>query len=349
MELSIIVPTLDEAACLPELLTDLGRQESVRFEVIVSDGGSTDETVAITTERLQQLSLDGQVVVGDRGRGQQLNRGAAAAKGDWLLFLHADSRFLDDHALRAGLDSLQSESAANPHIDFAGRFQLRFDLAPADYSFGYYFYEAKTRLDQPGCIHGDQGFLLSREFFERIGPYREDLPVMEDSSLAETIRSAGQWLLLPTELWTSPRRFQREGMKPRQALNAILMNFLDIGWDAFLITAPAIYRQQTDTKKLRLKPFIQEIHQQFAALSFREVWMIWMKTGAYVRSQAWQLVFARQARRCYRQDPTVLTTDLTSVVVFQSWFDPLTDHRLGHFITACLVKVWAEWHRRFGW
>ncbi len=94
-ELSIIIPTLNEAEVLPLLLSDLLRQQEINFEVIVTDGGSTDATCPIADDLFAENQLSGQCVIGPSGRGRQLNAGVGVAKAEWLLFLHADSRLAD--------------------------------------------------------------------------------------------------------------------------------------------------------------------------------------------------------------------------------------------------------------
>ena len=91
-ELSIIVPTLNEAETLPLLLSDLAGQKNVKTEIIVSDGGSVDSTIEGAKRFFLEKGLAGTCLVGPRARGRQLNAGAEIARSDWLLFLHADSR-----------------------------------------------------------------------------------------------------------------------------------------------------------------------------------------------------------------------------------------------------------------
>ena len=86
-ELSIIIPTLNEAGSLPLLLGDLLSQQGIVFEVVVADGGSQDTTRLIANDYYADGRLRGKCLVGASGRGRQLNAGAAVAKADWLLFL----------------------------------------------------------------------------------------------------------------------------------------------------------------------------------------------------------------------------------------------------------------------
>jgi len=280
------------------------------------------------------------LLAGKGGRGRQLNRAAMVARGDWLLFLHADCRLTDNNALSHGLALLKQAKAADGHDRTAAHFSLRFQDPGREGGFALFFCEAKARLDEPGCTHGDQGFLMSRRFFEEIGPFREDLPVMEDTSLAEVVRGTGRWLLLPLEIETSPRRFLAEGFFERQVLNALLMNFLFIGWDDFLQQAPAIYRQQVQAGRLQLLPFWQEINLRLKGMSVRQRLRLWYATGRYVRSQVWQLAFFREARRTFQSKGRV--DDISGVAPgrFRAWFDPLTNHPPGNLLAGFLTWVW---------
>ena len=348
-DLSIIIPTLNEAEALPLLLGDLVRQQGVSFEVIVTDGGSVDATCQIANELFAAGQLSGTCHVGPRGRGRQLNAGVSMANSEWLLFLHADSRLGDVNQLRCALEFMRIHQALAASDSSAGRFALSFDAPDRD-SFGLFFYETKARLGRPGCIHGDQGALLTKTFFNKVGPFREDLPVMEDTSLAQVIRAHGQWLLLPGELVTSARRFQAEGLKSRHLLNAIMMNFLSIGWLEFFAEVPDLYRQQDRTRPLQLGPFLLLIKYLFAAMPLRNRWSIWLSTGQYVRSQAWQIGLAMDCRKAFRKGADPLHQAGSWLHWFDRWFDPLTNHFFGHILTALLVRFWFAWQlcRRTG-
>ncbi len=251
-ELSIIVPTLNEAETLPLLLHDLISQQNVDFEVIVSDGGSTDATTEVAENFFLESPLTGTCLSAPRGRGRQLNAGTGIARAEWLLFLHADSRLADQNQLRQALEFMQDHQKRTGTVAAAGRFALRFESEPGGNNFALFYYETKARLGRTGCIHGDQGMLIRKNFFDQVGPFREDLPVMEDTTLAEQVRNQGEWLLLPGEVFTSARRFVTEGWRARQTLNALMMNFLAIGWLDFFARAPEVYQQQDKTRPLQL-------------------------------------------------------------------------------------------------
>jgi len=335
-ELSVIIPTLNEASSLPDLLGDLAAQQGVACEILVSDGGSSDGTAQLAAELFARQRLAGKVLGGSAGRGRQLNHGAAQARGEWLLFLHADSRLPEANALASSLHLLRC--AGQPHL--AGHFALHYNLPERERAFGYYLSEVKARLGWPGTIHGDQGFLINKTFFIELGGFREDLPVLEDTLLAEAIRSLGEWRLLPATIITSPRRFQAEGYRERQTLNALLANFALIGWDLPLLRFADCYRRQDQTAALQLAPFYRLVDQLLRELPRSHRWRIWYRTGRFVRSNAWQLVLRRAARTAYLTGDPVTAVPLATVSRFRSWFEPLTNHPLGNLIAMLLTWLW---------
>ena len=330
-ELSIIIPTLNEAGPLPWLLADLAVQTGIGFEILVSDGGSTDGTGKLAAEILVRHCLAGDVLTGPAGRGRQLNCGAARARGEWLLFLHADSRLPDPAALADSLAVLRGEG--NPRL--AGRFTLRFDLPAAERAFDYYLCEVKARLDLPGTIHGDQGMLMTQSCFRELGGFREDLAVLEDTLLAEMHRVRGGWRLLPAVIVTSPRRFRVEGFRERQTLNALLMNFAMIGWNEPLRRSPAIYRPQDRAGRLELAPYFRLVDECLRELPLNERLHIWRRTGAFVRANAWQLALRRTARRAFAAGLPSSEVPLNPVLQFRRCFDVLADHPRGNWLQHC--------------
>jgi rSAM/selenodomain-associated transferase 2 len=201
--LSIVIPTLDAAAELPATLAALTGAEIVR-EVIVADGGSRDDTVALAR------AGSARVIAAPRGRGSQLATGAANAAGEWLLFLHADCR------PTTGWDRAVAAFAASERAaDRAGYFALRLDdPAPAarrlERLVGW-------RCRALGLPYGDQGLLIARSLYERIGGYAA-LPLMEDVDLA---RRLGRRRLAPlgAVVTASARRYRAGGYVRRPLRN----------------------------------------------------------------------------------------------------------------------------------
>ncbi len=299
-ELSIIVPVLNEAGVIRDLLHNLAEQTNVNFEVVVCDGGSWDGTPDRVIETAPSCPFPVRIVRCEKGRGRQMNEGAAAARGGFLLFLHADSFFLDRSALRKAIDALGSALEAAGHERVTGRFALRFRLEPGRSSLIYYFHESKARLDRRDCIHGDQGFLVGRSFFLSTGPFEQSVPVLEDTLFAERVRKAGLWILLPSEIFTSARRFKTEGLVERELLNALVMTLAAAGRRDFLREMPRIYSGQDRARPLRLYPFFSAIRKLAGALPVRERMSFWGSCGAYALENTWQLAFALDVWRDFR-------------------------------------------------
>lgn len=339
-ELSVIVPVLNEAERIETLLRGVARQENVTSEVILCDGGSTDETLQIAAQVGTLSPFELLILTGKQGRARQMNAGVTVARGDWLLFLHADSEFPDPTALRKGISALREAEFSNGPGRTAGRFTLRFGIAGGVDRFGYSFCEEKARLNRPGCILGDQGFLLSRDFFAVVGPFDESLPVAEDVDFAERVRVCGNFLLFSPEIFTSPRRFETEGYHARQTLNALLMGLLFAAQRRFLDALPDIYRAQDQSRPLNLLPFFRKIDEMVAMLSLRERLVFWYRIGTYVRSNAWQLACALDVRRNYRQGMKAGGGEASLLARYDRHLDRITDHPPGRFLTGVLVRVW---------
>ncbi len=204
---SIIIPTLNAAESLPDCLAALmeGLEAGVIRELVIADGGSRDATLAIGE------AAGAVVVEGAASRGGQLRRGADAAQGEWLLFLH------DDTQLAPGWSA-----AVLAHLrdapDKAGWFGLLFD-APglaARIVAGW----ANLRARLLSLPFGDQGLLISRGLYDTVGGFA-DIPLMEDVVMARAL-GRKRLLRLPAMARTSARRFAREGWFRRGARNLVL-------------------------------------------------------------------------------------------------------------------------------
>lgn len=195
MSVSIIIPALNEATNLRELLPALAAQPGVA-EVIVADGGSRDETPAIVT------NSDGVMLVSaKRGRARQMNAGAALASGEILLFLHADSQ-LPAKALTL-IESVVS--AARPW----GRFDVR--LSGCHGLLRIVERMINWRSAVSGIATGDQAIFVRRELFETLGGYAE-IPLMEDVELSKRLRDRAHPICIHQPVITSSRRWEHYGI-----------------------------------------------------------------------------------------------------------------------------------------
>lgn len=346
VELSIIVPTLNEADTLPALFRTLAEQQGVGFELIICDGGSQDGTQELARQLGAKAPFACRVLTSAAGRAFQMNAGADSAAGELFLFLHADSAFADVCALQQGIAALHRQLRRRGDRRVAGRFALRFRRQQPDASLGYFFYEGKARLDRSGCLHGDQGFLLRQDFFAEVGPFDGRLGVLEDDLFAALVWRQGEWLLLPAEIHTSARRFEIEGLAERQILNALLMNCAAIGWEAFFQAAPGIYRQHRGAGRLRLAPFFRLVRTLLRPLPVRQRLRLWYDTGTYVRANAWQLAYWLDARRAFRQELPPGAVATPTLTLFDRCFDTLTDHPPGRLAAALLTWVWFQVYGR---
>ncbi|MDF1553395.1 MAG: glycosyltransferase [Deferrisomatales bacterium] len=340
-QLTVVVPVLDEAKHLPSLLRSLAAQQGLGFEVVLADGGSADGSPAAAAREAELLGLDLHIVVAPPGRARQLNAGAAAARAPELLFLHADSGLPDPHQLARSLASLRRERSLRGHHRVAGHFGLRFARSCTRPSRAYYFYEAKTRLDDPGCIRGDQGFLLSAEYFRDLGGYDATQPYLEDSRLAREIGRTGVWVNLPGTLHTSARRFEVEGLRQRQTLNALLCNFDHIGLHGYFASAADAYRQQGDAGWLELPPFYRLAHRMMAAGGVGSMLKYWYRTGRYIAGNAWQLAFALDCRANQRDGWPPGQGPRLWLGRYRRWGRWLVESVVAGAVTALLTAGWS--------
>ncbi|BAZ29764.1 glycosyl transferase family protein [Cylindrospermum sp. NIES-4074] len=203
--ISIIIPTLNEAENIKNAIAST--QPSTNIEIIVVDGGSIDDTVEIT----QKLSV--KFIYSSPGRAGQMNAGAAAASGEILLFLHADSR------LPTGFDVMIRTTLQQPGI-VAGAFNLRIDAS----LWGLRLVEwgVKWRSHFWQMPYGDQGIFLTKKIFQQVGNFPE-LPIMEDFELIRRLKSLGKIALISVPVITSARRWLQKGVFPTTFLNQIVI------------------------------------------------------------------------------------------------------------------------------
>jgi rSAM/selenodomain-associated transferase 2 len=192
---SIIVPVLDEAAGVADVLDALAPLRTQGHEVIVVDGGSADDTVALSRSRADRV-LDA-----PRGRARQMNAGAAAANGAVLLFLHADTQ------LPAGAAGLVHGAISQGAV--WGRFDVRITGQSAMLPVIARCMNWRSRLS--GIATGDQAIFVRRDVFERVGGF-PDQPLMEDIEISRRLRAIASPACLRDCVQTSGRRWESRGV-----------------------------------------------------------------------------------------------------------------------------------------
>jgi rSAM/selenodomain-associated transferase 2 len=190
---SVIIPTLNEASCIAGAIAAVRRQHPC--EIIVADGGSTDGTV-------EQARAAHIVLAAPRGRAAQMNAGAAQAHGEHLLFLHADCMLADDALTAVG------NALSRPGV-IAGCFSMRVAAPGMVYRSIDACATARVRLT--GIAYGDQGLFLRRSDFVKLGGF-PPLRFMEDVFFSRRLRRLGRIVVLSQAIHVAPRRWQRSGI-----------------------------------------------------------------------------------------------------------------------------------------
>jgi rSAM/selenodomain-associated transferase 2 len=207
--ISVVIPTLNAeaglAACLSALIP--ATVEGLVREVIIVDGGSTDRTLRIADQS------GARIIASAAGRGRQLQAGAKAARFAWILFLHADTVLEPGWEREVGVFVERVEMGARPETAAVFRFVLD-DLGPLPRLIEWGVAMRTSVLRLP---YGDQGLLIPRRLYDRIGGFR-DLPLMEDVDIIRRLGRA-RTSVLRTAAVTSAVRYQRDGYIRRVARN----------------------------------------------------------------------------------------------------------------------------------
>jgi rSAM/selenodomain-associated transferase 2 len=196
VRLSIIIPTLNEAANIGELLKRLEPARARGTEVIVVDADSTDATRDIAAP------LADHVLISERGRATQMNAGATMASGDALMFLHADS------ILPANGDELIIHALSNSSLQW-GRFDITIAGTHTMLPVIAWFMNHRSRLT--GIATGDQGIFVTRQAFNAVGGLPAQ-PLMEDVAICARLLKVSRPIYMDTRITTSGRRWEKHGV-----------------------------------------------------------------------------------------------------------------------------------------
>ena len=205
MTISVIVPTLDEAVNIKQLLKHFKKCQGQEFlgEIIVIDGGSKDQTLKIAQAQGARVSQS------EKGRAVQMNTGARIASGDILYFVHADVR----PPLSCFKDIIQAVEKRN----CIGCFAYRFDSEHPLLKVNSYF----TQFDWVAVGGGDQTLFLLKKRFEELGGFDETLPIMEDFDFFWRAKKQYPVHLVKKRALVSARKYQRNSYLKVQVVNAI--------------------------------------------------------------------------------------------------------------------------------
>jgi len=204
LNLSIIVPLLNEADNLPKLVAHIASLDPAPQQVILVDGGSADDSVTVANRLLKrteaaQSVIDWHVIDSTVGRAQQMNVGAMLATGDVLLFLHADTELPAD-----AIDNVQQAIA---QYDW-GRFDVRLDSRDPLLKIVELMINQRSRLMR--IATGDQAIFIKKSVFEQIGGYPNQ-SLMEDIELCKRLTKIARPVCLKSKVTTSARRWQQHG------------------------------------------------------------------------------------------------------------------------------------------
>lgn len=218
--LDVVIPTLNAAQGLPGTLRCLPKG----VNVIISDGGSEDDTLAIAR------AAGCRILQGRRGRGYQLVAGAECASRPWRLFLHADTIVSGSgwDAIKQHISSTARE--AEPDLAFAPAASLRLRIDDPSWKARLVEQGVELRVRLLGLAYGDQGLLIHRDLYASIGGYG-DLPLMEDVDIIKRL-GRSRHVTLDGYAITSAARWQRRGWMRQTALNLCCISLYHLGVSA---------------------------------------------------------------------------------------------------------------------
>jgi rSAM/selenodomain-associated transferase 2 len=195
-QISIIIPVLNEEDYIRKVLVTIRENTTSKSikEVLVIDGGSTDNTVK------EALDLGVQVIPAAKGRAKQMNKGAQMATGNLLYFLHVDTlppKGFDSHILNTFSKGFE-----------AGCFKLRFDSQNKFLRF----FAWCTRINHLICRGGDQSLYISKNLFQKVGGFNEAYTIYEDNEFIQRISRLTRFAIMPSTVETSVRRYDQRGI-----------------------------------------------------------------------------------------------------------------------------------------
>jgi rSAM/selenodomain-associated transferase 2 len=211
-KLSVIIITLNEEEFIENLLIELSKADDI--EIIVSDGGSIDRTARVARKYTDK------VILGERGRGIQLNAGARLATGNILWFLHADSKLPLNYKYHI------SQTMEIPGV-VGGAFTLKIDSKGTSLEIISRVAGLRSKLSR--IPYGDQGLFVRRDIFEKINGFK-DIPLMEDIELGRRLKKEGKIHLLKTEIVTCARAWERDGILRTTLRNWLYVTLFFMGY-----------------------------------------------------------------------------------------------------------------------
>ncbi len=214
MQLSIIIPTLNEAENIENLITFLQKYSDNKVvEIIVSDGGSKDNTLKIA-QKAGVITINAQ-----KGRAKQMNEGASIAKGNVLYFVHADALPPSSY-----VSDILSKIEQGQQV---GCYRMKFASEKKTLAINSWF----TRLPFLWCRGGDQTLFIKKDLFDTLGGYKNEYLIMEEYDLIQRIRRAKiPFVILPKNVLISARKYETNAWLRVQFANFAVFNMYRLGF-----------------------------------------------------------------------------------------------------------------------
>lgn len=216
-KISVIIPTFNEEDFIGRLLASL--QGLKDTEIIIADGGSADNTLAIAERYTNSI------IVSEPGRSVQMNKAAKIASGDIFFFLHADSKITHNM-----IDNIRDAVTFSDAV--GGAFSFKIDSDNIFLILISFFVNIRVKIF--GVVYGDQGIFVKRDIFERIGGFKQ-IPVLEDHDLFSRLKNYGRVIVLKDKIVTSARRWEREGILYTTIKNLTIRFLYNIGISPHMI------------------------------------------------------------------------------------------------------------------